>query len=37
VAQGAGQLHGAVIDLNEQGRAQKIERISITPDRPFTM
>lgn len=35
VAQGAGQLHGVVIDLNDQGRAQKIEKISITPDRPF--
>nr|WP_283809166.1 TIGR00282 family metallophosphoesterase [Tumebacillus amylolyticus] len=35
VAQGAGQLHGVVIDLNDGGRATKIERISITPDRPF--
>lgn len=35
VAQGEGQLHGVVIDTNERGRAVSIERISITPDRPF--
>ena len=35
VAQGDAQFHAVLIDTNEKGRAQTIERISITPDRPF--
>lgn len=35
VAQGETQFHAVLIDTNEQGRAQSIERISITPDRPL--
>jgi len=30
------QVHGVVIDTDSNGRAVKIERISITPDRPWS-
>jgi len=30
------QLHGVVVDTDDNGRATHIERISITPDRPWT-
>jgi 2',3'-cyclic-nucleotide 2'-phosphodiesterase len=36
VAQGASQLHGVFVITDEKGRAQSIERISITPDRPWS-
>jgi metallophosphoesterase (TIGR00282 family) len=35
VAQGATQVHGVVIDTLDNGRAKSIERITITPDRPW--
>lgn len=35
VPQGAAQVHGVVIDTHDNGRAKSIERISITPDRPW--
>jgi 2',3'-cyclic-nucleotide 2'-phosphodiesterase len=35
VAQGAAQVHGVVIDTLDDGRAKSIERITITPDRPW--
>lgn len=35
VPQGEAQLHGVLIETNDHGRAVAIERISITPDRPW--